>query len=564
MSMLSFKKLFLLTSIFFTSNKNLFVERFGFLKNISTPKQQAFVYYFYFLLTNYILKYLIIGSFVYYHLDLRVIFVYVIFSYLLKIVLSDVDSWRFFYRSDVVVGEPSLLKRFYLVLFNNLFLELFVKVNIILDCFLLIILKISFLQVVCFFSTVMILYIIVNINHFIVLNLSIIFKKVYSIISYFCSLIISGFIFFKVIDILINTIKNITSRKDYLEVFDHFVMDLYGISKSAFNYLSHIYCFFIVLFILSIYFLYVYKKVSSEEENIRSQNHFVLCVVLKFVNQLKNPFYKLHIKKDISAINYYYKYLVKDYFYVFIVDRPISMLIAVFLLLYKYPISYSYLIFLPLSSLLVFLEVSSTISNKLRFIFSFVSDFNAIKIYKSTDKKINDLFKSKIIAFYILKIPSLFIYLISFSVFSFILDSNWIFIILIQFNVILCYLLSPYIIIVNNYIYSRTDYHSVEKFLEDNSLVENNSKEFIVLSSLYKLFFALITMLALGIYKFQNLFSSNLIPLIICAILNLIGIFICFLIMKKIKINIFSFIESGNFTSDYSKIFNFGNNKFKD
>ncbi|MDF9507979.1 hypothetical protein P5795_30655, partial [Bacillus cereus] len=161
----------------------------------------------------------------------------------------------------------------------------------------------------------------------------------------------------------------------------------------------------------------------------------------------------------------------------FIVDRPISMLIAVFLLLYKYPISYSYLIFLPLSSLLVFLEVSSTISNKLRFIFSFVSDFNAIKIYKSTDKKINDLFKSKIIAFYILKIPSLFIYLISFSVFSFILDSNWIFITLIQFNVILCYLLSPYIIIVNNYIYSRTDYHSVEKFLEDNSLVENNSKE---------------------------------------------------------------------------------------
>lgn len=392
-------------------------------------------------------------------------------------------------------------------------------------------------------------------------------KKIYSFFNYCFSFLLTAIITYYAINFLIKIIKLLIIKETDKSMFaDLFYNEAaYIFQWMVKNLYYFIFIAVIIILSLAVSFIYTLWRMNRISYKLKDDSRYVtenfkLVSLIKFlVSRLygNNMRRKIIIDKELALFSNIYKYNFRDYWFVFCEDRSVAILIGLLFVVYQYEFVGREIILLCLFPMFLMLDINSGISVKMLVNMSFISDYNTIIMANSNGLSLKEILNCKLRFFYIMKSTAyIFFFIIMNAVLYFFKCSLMVF---IGCN-LLCFLVlftMPENYLVNNLIYTRINYRDYNKYLEESQILENGISEFIPINLLFKGMG--IATLAVLIYLIAapliGLRIIEEILLMIVIILFIAGIVGCYLVMKKIHNNIISFIERGDYSADFAKIF---------
>lgn len=559
-------------SLFFNVNKNYFYERFKFLsKNYKTDKILYGIWYF---IENYFMLFLSMVL-VTYVIKVPSLNIFIILISLLFILIRiDNKDWRLFYRNDFITEIPNEKERFRVVLLGNTFINLIFKNNVIvLSVILGVVANFRVYQITVLIIMYFITYMAILSACFIIQIGNIKIKRLFSFLSYLFEMTTTTILFYYIIDFFIKLFitfsLELKSRKDIIpSLFQNIIISLRWVGNLIIDNGIYLIIGVFIFDIITIFItLRILKNINSKYNNneegyqYRVNNFYLLSLVRKIAFKLLNldNFYKTMIDKEFSLFASIYKFNFTNYFYVFVLDRSCAFLMAVILIFLKYQFNNAYIVMLILSSMLLIADISSATGVKMIANLSFIADYNTLITANTCGLKINKLLKTKILFFYIMKTFS-YVLLVGFiSVFSLMLEAPVWFIILLILELILIIIFMPRAYIINNLIYTRMDYKNYERYLDETKILNYGINEFYPLNLMFRILSLLLIFTIIILLLFKKL-SIAIVILTICAVETFIIAF-TYIVMERIGKNILEFIERGNYSADFTKIFKKFNNE---
>lgn len=557
-------------SLFFNLNKNYFYERFKFLsKNYKIDKILYGIWYF---TKNYFILFLSI-ILVTYLTKMPSLNILIIIIPLLSILIKiDNRDWKLFFRNDFILEIPNEKERFRVILLGNVFINLIVENNVILLSVILgILLNYRVYEIVVFVFMYIITYIALLSVCFMIQIGNIKIKRIFSFFSYLFEMATTTILVYLIIDFFIKLFitfsLELKSKNIIYSFFQNIIISLNQVGNLIIQ--NGIYIN-IIIFIFDIVIIFItlniFKNINSKYYNeegyqYRVNNFYLLSLLRKITFKFLNldNFYKTMIDKEFSLFASIYKFNFKDYFYVFILDRSFAFLMAVILIFLKYPFNNSYIVMLILSSMLLITDINSATGVKMIVNLSFIADYNTLIAANTCGVKIKELLKTKTIFFYIMKTFSYVLLIGAIIIFSLILGAPIWFIILLVLDLILIVIFIPKAYITNNLIYTRMDYKNYEKYLDETKILQYGTKEFYPLNAMFRILSVLLIFTIIILLLFKKI-SITILVLAICSI-KLITISLTCVVMQRIRNNILEFVERGNYSADFTKIFKKSNSK---
>lgn len=551
--------------LFININKNYFFEKYNFI-TIKESNKKLF-YRIWYIFSNHILVFIffiVLNTLISSNTIKSLIVLLILITLFLGI---DSKDWRLFYRLDFVSEIPETRVRFLIVLFGNVFLKLFIENNIIiLFLFLVYYLRISLFYLPFLIFMFVLLHATVTSIYFIIQNSSFNIKKLFSFFNYLLSFLTTALFAYFFIDFIIKVFSSFIKTLDNRNVFNEFINQgntmINNISEWIQNYSIYLLIiYFFSIFIISIFTHKTLKYIEStsyldyEDGKYVVSNFWILKVVRRIINLIfaKNEVMKNLVNKELTLFTNIYKFNFKDYFFVFVADRSVAFLITFFLIIYKYEYSGSYILMIVLVPIIILMDINSSVGVKLIANLSFVTDFNTLQILNMSGFDIKKIINSKLYFYYIIKAFSFFILFLLYNIMYLLLDTPLI-ILLVSNLIILCLLaFFPKLYFTNNLIYSRMDYRDYEKYLEESKILDVGVSEFLPLNLIFR-FWTTLMILSLLFSTIFNLISFNVIVIIIFFIQAISSVVVYF-ILTRIQNNIEGFIERGDYSANFAKIF---------
>lgn len=559
------KRISMFISLFFNINKNYFFERYKFLRLKDKNKKILFTFWYIFKSQIFVICSVLILQFLFKSYMLNTIVIaLLLFSMMLGM---DTKEWRLFYRSDFISEIPDIKQRFLTVLLGNIVLKLFVENSLILLSLLLLIYTHTSLLYLPLFLTIYIVVYAASLSLFFMIQSSTFkIKKIFSLINYIFSFLFTITFIYLLLDFVITVFINFSDNLTNRNILPTFIDQGLNIVKNFAMFIANnnimvmvILAFYviIVLFlnIITIKHLEKSSYLDKEDSVYITDNFIIIKIIKKILNILyrNKPNRLVLINKEFALLTHIYKYNFKDYFFIFIADRSMSFLISIFLVLSKYEYTASYLIIFLVIPIILLVDINSNVGVKLITNMSFITDYNTLLSSNTSGFNLNKLIKSKLNFYYCVKSGAYIIFILVYNLMYISLSMPLYMLIISNLLNLIILSLFPKLYFINNLIYSRMNYKNYQKYLDESKILDFGVSEFYPLNLIFKIWIVIV---------FLDLIFTTIVPVVninILLLINLvvmaISMLIVYLIMNRIKKNIIHFIERGNYSADFAKIF---------
>lgn len=548
-------------------NRNLFFERFKFL-NMGKEKNKI-LYLIGFLINEYVLCLLGMGVLCYYFKNTKIFIILPIGMMFALLIGVDGNDWKLFDRADFEMAEPLASKRALDILKGIIIYRLGIKNNIFFYTILSgIVLSVSPVVLICVSMIFSLMFVLCEMFAFIIRYSTFLTKKIYSFISYVCSLVISTIFFFTIISSLIYLAKNIINKQiSYCRIEKELIQNI-KILNSFIGANKEIIIIGVCVYALLIFvgFFFTLKKIQmsdylDKENKYYSLKYFYSLIIFKKIMErvYKNKEELLVlILKEIRLFTDSFRYKYKDYFFVIGPDRSTTFLIAVFFYLLYHSVKNQQIFIVPIVITFAIADIFSATTMKLLTNFSFVAEYQTLQTYLANGLDFRDVIKGKIRFFYGIKSFGFCCYLVSANICMYTLKCEWYVFLVSNSLCVMMFVLLPKCCFYNNLIYTRMNYKLYEQYMEESGIIDVGVKEFIPLSMYYSGFY-LISIIEIIVVCVCNSLPMFVIPVgvfyAITVCYAIVGLGVCNYIMMRIGKNISSFIERGDLSADFAKIF---------
>ncbi len=548
-------------------NRNLFFERFKFL-NMGKEKNKI-LYLIGFLINEYVLCLLGMGVLCYYFKNTKIFIILPIGMMFALFIGVDGNDWKLFDRADFEMAEPLASKRALDILKGIIIYRLGIKNNIFFYTILSgIVLSVSPVVLICVSMIFSLMFVLCEMFAFIIRYSTFLTKKIYSFISYVCSLVISTIFFFTIISSLIYLAKNIINKQiSYCRIEKELIQNI-KILNSFIGANKEIIIIGVCVYALLIFvgFFLTLKKIQmsdylDKENKYYSLKYFYSLIIFKKIMErvYKNKEELLVlILKEIRLFTDSFRYKYKDYFFVIGPDRSTAFLIAVFLQVLYNPVKNQQIFIIPIIVTFAIADIFSATTMKLLTNYSFVAEYQTLQSYLANGLDFRNIISGKIRFFYGIKSLGFGCYLAIANAFMYACKCDWYVFLISDSLCIMLFIVLPMCCFYNNLIYTRMNYRLYEQYMEESGLIDVGVKEFVPLSFYYSGFYFISIMEIIFVCIFNSLsifFIPKQVFYATTIIYAVIGIGICHYIMKRIGKNICSFVERGDLSADFVKIF---------
>lgn len=548
-------------------NRNLFFERFKFL-NMGKEKNKI-LYLIGFLINEYVLCLLGMGVLCYYFKNTKIFIILPIGMMFALLIGVDGNDWKLFDRADFEMAEPLASKRALDILKGIIIYRLGIKNNIFFYTILSgIVLSVSPVVLICVSMIFSLMFVLCEMFAFIIRYSTFLTKKIYSFISYVCSLVISTIFFFTIISSLIYLAKNIINKQiSYCRIEKELIQNI-KILNSFIGANKEIIIIGVCVYALLIFvgFFLTLKKIQmsdylDKENKYYSLKYFYSLIIFKKIMErvYKNKEELLVlILKEIRLFTDSFRYKYKDYFFVIGPDRSTAFLIAVFLQVLYNPVKNQQIFIIPIIVTFAIADIFSATTMKLLTNYSFVAEYQTLQSYLANGLDFRNIISGKIRFFYGIKSLGFGCYLAIANAFMYACKCDWYVFLISDSLCIMLFIVLPMCCFYNNLIYTRMNYRLYEQYMEESGLIDVGVKEFVPLSFYYSGFYFISIMEIIFVCIFNSLsifFIPKQVFYATTIIYAVIGIGICHYIMKRIGKNICSFVERGDLSADFVKIF---------
>lgn len=548
-------------------NRNLFFERFKFL-NMGKEKNKI-LYLIGFLINEYVLCLLGMGVLCYYFKNSKIFIILPIGMMFALLIGVDGNDWKLFDRADFEMAEPLASKRALDILKGIIIYRLGIKNNIFFYTILSgIVLSVSPVVLICVSMIFSLMFVLCEMFAFIIRYSTFLTKKIYSFISYVCSLVISTIFFFTIISSLIYLAKNIINKQiSYCRIEKELIQNI-KILNSFIGANKEIIIIGVCVYALLIFvgFFLTLKKIQmsdylDKENKYYSLKYFYSLIIFKKIMErvYKNKEELLVlILKEIRLFTDSFRYKYKDYFFVIGPDRSTAFLIAVFLQVLYNPVKNQQIFIIPIIVTFAIADIFSATTMKLLTNYSFVAEYQTLQSYLANGLDFRNIISGKIRFFYGIKSLGFGCYLAIANAFMYACKCDWYVFLISDSLCIMLFIVLPMCCFYNNLIYTRMNYRLYEQYMEESGLIDVGVKEFVPLSFYYSGFYFISIMEIIFVCIFNSLsifFIPKQVFYATTIIYAVIGIVICHYIMKRIGKNICSFVERGDLSADFAKIF---------
>lgn len=548
-------------------NRNLFFERFKFL-NMGKEKNKI-LYLIGFLINEYVLCLLGMGVLCYYFKNSKIFIILPIGMMFALLIGVDGNDWKLFDRADFEMAEPLASKRALDILKGIIIYRLGIKNNIFFYTILSgIVLSVSPVVLICVSMIFSLMFVLCEMFAFIIRYSTFLTKKIYSFISYVGSLVISTIFFFTLISSLIYLAKNIINKQiSYCRIEKELIQNI-KILNSFIGANKEIIIIGVCVYALLIFvgFFLTLKKIQmsdylDKENKYYSLKYFYSLIIFKKIMErvYKNKEELLVlILKEIRFFTDSFHYKYKDYFFVIGPDRSTAFLIAVFLQVLYNPVKNQQIFIIPIIVTFAIADIFSATTMKLLTNYSFVAEYQTLQSYLANGLDFRNIISGKIRFFYGIKSLGFGCYLAIANAFMYACKCDWYVFLISDSLCIMLFIVLPMCCFYNNLIYTRMNYRLYEQYMEESGLIDVGVKEFVPLSFYYSGFYFISIMEIIFVCIFNSLsifFIPKQVFYATTIIYAVIGIVICHYIMKRIGKNICSFVERGDLSADFAKIF---------
>ena len=548
-------------------NRNLFFERFKFL-NMGKEKNKI-LYLIGFLINEYVLCLLGMGVLCYYFKNPKIFIILPIGMMFALLIGVDGNDWKLFDRADFEMAEPLASKRALDILKGIIIYRLGIKNNIFFYTILSgIVLSVSPVVLICVSMIFSLMFVLCEMFAFIIRYSTFLTKKIYSFISYVGSLVISTIFFFTLISSLIYLAKNIINKQiSYCRIEKELIQNI-KILNSFIGANKEIIIIGVCVYALLIFvgFFLTLKKIQmsdylDKENKYYSLKYFYSLIIFKKIMErvYKNKEELLVlILKEIRLFTDSFRYKYKDYFFVIGPDRSTAFLIAVFLQVLYNPVKNQQIFIIPIIVTFAIADIFSATTMKLLTNYSFVAEYQTLQSYLANGLDFRNIISGKIRFFYGIKSLGFGCYLAIANAFMYACKCDWYVFLISDSLCIMLFIVLPMCCFYNNLIYTRMNYRLYEQYMEESGLIDVGVKEFVPLSFYYSGFYFISIMEIIFVCIFNSLsifFIPKQVFYATTIIYAVIGIGICHYIMKRIGKNICSFVERGDLSADFVKIF---------
>jgi len=263
------------------------------------------------------------------------------------------------------------------------------------------------------------------------------------------------------------------------------------------------------------------------------------------------------VEKEFSLFADIYKYNYANAWYVYLADRSIAILLAIVTVMYRHSFAGAGFVLMGLIPCFLILDISSAVSVKLIANMSLIADKNTVLIANTNGIDIKDILKSKLEFFYIIKSFSIIIYFAISNIIMNIFNGNIYMMLGVNLLNIMVLFMMPKNYLINNLIYTRMDYKDYRQFLDESQILDVGVNDFLPINILFKII-STVVMLILATFVLKSFIKFDIPAVIIYFLIvmsYLITIPVCSKVMKRIGRNIIDFIEGGNYSADFAKIF---------
>ena len=545
----------LLSLFSFFVNKNLFLEKLNFLKSLKISTQNK-IYLAYFIFNRYAIWGLIFAIWWFLKWPTVALSILMVLYLSLKLILLDIDDWQLYFNDDIRLTIPKQSERYLTILLNILVYKFFLMDNILIYIIALkfitpisstslLCITISYLAISAFILS---LYLVLKVG-------SLKLKAFYSVFSYLSAMIamfIFGYIVIKGITYIANSIYSLilgTYVFDFYELINKVTLKFNGFLSNN-NLFILISLIVVLISVTSILFIY-------HSANLEMSDEQPLLHLPKFIERLmsfhkQDDLQQCLSLKELKLIVDIYKYNFKQYYFTFFMDRSYTLLIALILSFSALNLNCKNLLFFGLSTVLFMTEIESIMGNKLIANLSFITEYNTLRQFNCNGINIQKLSNAKLNLFYNIRFIPTLIFTATAIVGHIILGSSLFLIIVNIISLFLIFKFYPKDYFTRNLIYTRMDYKDYENYLTEKNILEGGVDGFSPLNWLYNILFFSVVILSILAFIFPNVaFISS----IVCVFIFIVAPIICHAFMKKIYNNVISFIERGDYSADFSKIF---------
>ena len=388
-------------------------------------------------------------------------------------------------------------------------------------------------------------------------------KKIYSFIGYIKSFIFNAVAFYLFFEIAIFFIKLVIKREAskgrIMEELHIIVYKITGILSDYFTIILAVVVFMAVVNL--VVYVRALKRINEnyyiykDESRYIIKNFFVLRLFLVIAKKIGRS--SVLVEKEFSLFADIYKYNYANAWYVYLADRSIAILLAIVTVMYRHSFAGAGFVLMGLIPCFLILDISSAVSVKLIANMSLIADKNTVLIANTNGIDIKDILKSKLEFFYIIKSFNIIIYFAISNIIMNIFNGNIYMMLGVNLLNIMVLFMMPKNYLINNLIYTRMDYKDYRQFLDESQILDVGVNDFLPINILFKII-STVVMLILATFVLKSFIKFDIPAVIIYFLIvmsYLITIPVCSKVMKRIGRNIIDFIEGGNYSADFAKIF---------
>ena len=548
--------------LYFSINKNIFFEKYKFIK-ISDNKKNSF-YIIWFIIKNYLT--IMLGLVVLYRLFQNKLLCEILIIGLLLSELIRIDSndWRLFERNDFAIAIPQAFERSMIVLLGNIMYKLMINTNLILYTVLLCFFEREHtVKVVIAASIYFLVFCISEWSVFFIRYSSLEIKKIYSFIGYIKSFIFNAAVFYLFFEMAIFFIKLVIKRDiSKVRIMEELLIIVHKIMGLLSDYFTIILAAIIVITVVNlVVYVLALKRINEnyyiykDESRYIIKNFFILRLFLAIAKKIGRS--SVLVEKEFFLFADIYKYNYANAWYVYLADRSIAILLAIVAVMYRHSFLGAGFVLMGLIPCFFILDISSAVSVKLIANMSLIADRNTVMIANTNGIDIKNILKSKLEFFYIIKSFNIIIYFAISNIIMNIFNGNIYMMLGVNLLNIMVLFMMPKNYLINNLIYTRMDYKDYRQFLDESQILDVGVNDFLPINILFKII-STVVMLILATFVLKSFIKFDIPAVIIYFLIvmsYLITIPVCSKVMKRIGRNIIDFIEAGNYSADFAKIF---------
>lgn len=555
------KTVLLFLKLMFSLRKNLFFERFAFVKSQS-PRKNAVYYGIWFVLKEVVFP--AVGLILLVGVLKKKALAFCLICVLLFFKLFQIDNydWKLFFRDDFRLAYPKNNKRYGAVLTGNLLKGLFLEdITPIYLIALIYCAELSVTLALILYALYLAIYALTLNYYFLLQTSGLRAKRFYALFSYGSSMMISFGITYGMMSLLIRFVRH----NDVASLREGTPQLFYQMLSAGESFLNRVYEFVLqvdrniwlsicagAFLLLLASFAAAWYRSERYEAPERSDQKLPELPGAADGAAPRTVLEGALLWKERRLFSHLYQYQFRAYWFTVLFDRPLAFMLGFWASLYHYGVqSGGYILFL-LGLFLFPVEISSQVNVKLSTNLSFVADYNTLRLANTNGVPLEQLIKTKLRLFYRVRlVPELVTLLILLVCQA---AAGLPLLLLPIFGGVCLYQLwlYPSVYLTNNLINTRMDYRDYEKYLEESKLIDTGAEDFFPLK---------ISGNARGFLAFGGIIAGFLLNYTIWIYLGIAAIFIgigtfehC--MMKRILCNIIDFIQRGDYSADVKKIFN--------